>query len=63
MVKTPACHAGDEGIVTPAGRQISEVNMKGTLIIDTDQNGKVIAWEQHNMAVFTHVYNQILNLV
>jgi hypothetical protein len=22
MVKTPACHAGDEGIVTPAGRQI-----------------------------------------
>jgi hypothetical protein len=27
MVKTPACHAGDEGIVTPTGRHLLEKTM------------------------------------
>jgi hypothetical protein len=34
--------------------------MKGRLIIDTNEQGKVTAYTQHNMAVWTHVVNQIL---
>ena len=34
--------------------------MQGYLIIDTDEQGSVTTYEQYNMAVWTHLHNQIL---
>jgi hypothetical protein len=34
--------------------------MKGYLIIDTNEQGMVTAYTQYNMAVWTYLYNQLL---
>ena len=34
--------------------------MQGYLIVDTNEQGIVTTYEQYNMAVWTHVINQIL---
>ena len=36
--------------------------MQGYLIIDTNEQGSVTVYEQYNMAVWTHLYNQLLEL-
>jgi len=36
--------------------------MQGHLIINTNEQGKTTSYTQHNMAVWTHVINEILEL-
>ena len=73
MVKTSACHAEDEGIVTPTGRHLLfECIMSDNVNIEKDPMFKEMFWQWFDLLpkkdkerfwTFVHDFTSIINFI